>query len=128
MKLSILAFTLTLLIGCSTMRWDPVVHHVSVESASLEYVEISQIYIHEADKGITIYGELSPRRITQEIPPGHVNIEIISQDGVTTFAASVDIHRIGKIFKSSQRYSFSATIPNTPPEGSTIRVRFEDAP
>ena len=128
MKLGILAFALALLAGCSTMRWDTAEHHVSVERASPDYVELSQIYVGEAEKGVTVSGELSPRRITEEIPPGHVNIVIVARDGVTVVETSTHIHRIGKLLKRPQRYSFSAAIPIIPPEGSIIRVTFEGDP
>lgn len=128
MKLGILAFALALLAGCSTMRWDPEVHHVSVASTSSEYVEISKVNIHKADKGITVFGELKPRHIARKIPSGHVNIEVVAQDGATVAEESADYHRIGKLLKRPQRYSFSAIIPITPPEGSTIRVAFEGDP
>jgi len=128
MKSITLFFMLTLLAGCSTMPWDPVAHKVSLESISSIHAEISEINIYAEGEGIAIYGELSPHSVTEDIPRGHVNIKIIARDGTATFKTSIDLHRIGKLFKRPQRYSFTAAIPITPPEGSTILVSFEDDP
>jgi len=127
-RFSFVVIMLALLTSCSSMRWDPADHYVSLERVSPEYIEISQVFMHKAEKGITVYGELSPRRITQEIPPGHVHISLVAQDGATMFEENVSYYRMGKPLKRPQRYSFSATIPIAPPEGSTIRLRFEGAP
>lgn len=101
MKVSVIAFALTLLAGCSTMRWDPADHHISVEPVSPEYAEISRVYLREAQKGITVFGELSPHHVTQEIPPGHVNIKIVAQDGVILVEESAPYCRMGKLFKKT---------------------------
>lgn len=84
--------------------------------------------MQKAEQGIAVYGELRPRRMTEEIPSGHVYIEILAKDGANLVEVSTHYHRIGKLFKKPQRYSFSATIPVMPPEGSTIRLRFEETP
>lgn len=128
MKFRVIAFALTLLAGCSSMRWDPAGHHVSIDSASSQDAKISQVYIREARKGITISGELSPRHITQEIPSGHVTVTLVAPDGVTMIEENAPYYRMGKIFKKPQRYSFSATIPIMPPQGSVIRLRFKGDP
>jgi hypothetical protein len=126
--LRIMAFALTLLGACSSMGWDPADHHVVLEPSSSEDVEISQVHICTATKGVMVFGELSPRHITQEIPAGHVNIKLVARDGVTLVEKSVSYCRIGKLFKKPQRYSFSAAIPILPPAGSAIRLRFEGTP
>jgi hypothetical protein len=128
MKSRIMVFILAFLSACSTAGWDPVDHHVALEPASSEYVEMSGLTIRKVGKGVTVFGELNPRQITQEIPPGHVSVTLVSRDGATIIEKSTHLDRIGKLFKRPQRYSFTATLPLTPPEGSTIRLEFVGDP
>jgi len=84
--------------------------------------------MRQAEKGIAIHGEVSPRRVTEEIQPGHVDIELVDRDGVTLIRTSADLHRIGKLLKRPQRFSFTAEIPVTPPEESIIRINYKVNP
>jgi len=124
----IIAVVLSVLAACSTVRWNPAEHHVSVEGVAPDHIEISQIYMRQAEKGIAIHGEVSPRRVTEEIQPGHVDIELVDRDGVTLIRTSADLHRIGKLLKRPQRFSFTAEIPVTPPEESIIRINYKVNP
>ena len=124
MKFNVVVFTFALLSACENMEWSPVTHHVALEPEESKAVEISQISIHKAGNGVTIFGELAPRHLTQEVSSGRVHIRLVSSAGSTPYEKSAPIYRIGKLFKDQQRYSFSAAIPVVPPEGSTIKLKF----
>ena len=125
MKFNVVVFTCALLSACANMEWNPVTHHVALEPEESKAIEISQISIHKAGNGVTIFGELAPRHLTQEISSGRVHIRLVSSAGKTLYEKSVPTYREGKLFKDQQHYSFSAAIPIVPPEGSTIRLRFK---
>lgn len=119
---------LLLLSGCSAVRFDLAGRQLSIEPLSSERVEISRAYVRMAGSRIEIHGTLQARRTTQTMPAGHVVIRVIDSSGAQLTEARTDYHRTtGKLFKKSQQYSFSVTLPSVPPQGSTIRVMFDEA-
>jgi hypothetical protein len=126
MKWWVVAFAL--LTGCTSMEWNPEDHHVSIETISSEHAEISEVSIRKVEKGVTVFGEVSPSRLAQEIQSGHVNIAVIAPHDVTMFEVNASYYRIGKLFKNPQLYSLSVVIPVTPPKGSKIRIKVEGDP
>jgi len=92
------------------------------------YAKISQVYLRRDAKGISIAGELRPKGMKRALPPGHIVIEIIGPEGEMIKQTKTHYHRVGKINKKMQRYSFSVTMPTTPPQGSIIRLRYDDTP
>lgn len=118
--------SLILLAGCSSMQWSPDAHLVSVENVLPRTVEMSKFDIYREGEGIEISGELASRFVPSGFREGHISLEIIGQDGVVLAENSTDLHRVGKMLKKPQRYSFSGSIPIVPPKGSMIRVKLEN--
>lgn len=125
MKLSVAIIALLVFAGCSAVRSDFVERQFSIELLSSECVEISREVVRMSGSDVEIHGMLQARLATQRMPVGHVIIRVIDANGATLMEARTHYHRSGKLFKKSQHYPFSATLPSIPPPGSTIRVMFD---
>ncbi len=116
--------TATLLLGgCATTTHNPISETLTVEQASIPGTQLWRTAVTDnaVGNGITVSGELLPRRRLSAPPKGHVDVEIISPEKVI-LQNRCATYRMERLGRKLRRYSFHVSMSMVPPKSSVIRV------
>lgn len=97
----------------------------TLETGPMAHAKITRLETQITTDGVILSGLLRNQMKRNQPPSGYLDVEILSMDGTPAKHIEIPLTRLS-IQHVSDGHRFKALLPETPPMGSTLRVRYHD--
>ena len=97
----------------------------SLEVGPMAHAQIMRLETQVTTDGVILSGILRNQMRRNQPPSGYLDVEILATDNTPTKHIEIPLTRLS-IQHVNDGHRFKALLPETPPMGSTLRVRYHD--